>query len=136
MAKSKTTPTRAEAGFSLVELTMALIVLAFGVVGLATTTLFITRQLTLAEVTTARAAAIQTVREGIRAMPYDSIDNGGGGTIGPLQVTWTATTTSAQTKVIRLVSVGPGMVPLSESGVSPILSNEVADTVVYRVLRP
>ncbi len=135
MAKPKTTDIRAEAGFSLVELIMALIVLALGVVGLATTTIFVTRQLTLAEITTARAAAIQTVMEGIRAMPYDSIDNGGEGTIGSLAVSWTATTTSAQTKVIRLVSVGPGMVPASESS-SPILSAEVADTIVYRVLRP
>ena len=68
---------RADAGFSLVELVMALFVLAFGVIGLATTTLFITRQLTLAEVTTSRVAAIQSVMERIRATPYDSIKAGG-----------------------------------------------------------
>ena len=49
--------TRAKAGFSLVELVMAIFVLAFGVLGLATTTLFVTRQLTLSEVTTARAGS-------------------------------------------------------------------------------
>ena len=107
-----------------------------GVVGLATTTMFISTQLTLAEVATARASAIQTVLEGIRAMPYDSLDTGGGETIGPLTVSWTSTTTTAQTKVVQLVSVGPGLAPISEGSSSPMLSAEVVDTVVYRVLRP
>jgi prepilin-type N-terminal cleavage/methylation domain-containing protein len=124
--------TRADAGFSLVELIMALFVLAFGVVGLATTTLFITRQLTLAEVTTARVAAIQSVMEAIRATPYDSI-RAGGDTIGPLVVSWAPTVTTPQTKVVRIVAVGPGRSSMSES---PMLSNDVADTVIYRVLRP
>ena len=115
---------------------MALIVLAFGVVGLATTTIFITRQLTLAEVAAARASAIQTVLEGIRAMPYDSLDTGGGKTIGPLTVTWTSTTTTAQTKLVELVSVGPGLAPISVGSSNPMLSDQVVDTVVYRVLRP
>ena len=136
MPQSRTAQTRADAGFSLVELIMALIVLAFGVVGLATTTMFISTQLTLAEITTARASAIQTVMEGIRAMPYDSLDTGGGETIGPLKISWTSTTTTAQTKVVQLVSVGPGLAPMSEGYSNPMLSDEVVDTVVYRVLRP
>ena len=135
MPRSKFPASGAEAGFSLVELIMAVIVLAFGVVGLATTTLFITRQLTLAEVTTARASAIQSVMEGIRATPYDSLD-AGGETIGPLTVTWTATTATAQTKVVQLVAVGPGLAAGSASGPSPTLINDAADTVVYRILRP
>ncbi len=126
---------RPDAGFSLVELVMALFVLAFGVMGLATTTLFITRQLTLAEVTTARVAAIQSVMERIRATPYDSISEGQD-TIGPLVVSWTPTVTTPQTQAVRIVAVGPGRVSASESQSSPMLSNAVADTVLYRVLRP
>ena len=126
---------RADAGFSLVELVMALFVLAFGVMGLATTTLFITRQLTLAEVTTSRVAAIQSVMERIRATPYDSI-KAGGDTIGPLVVSWAPTATTAQTTSVEIVAVGPGQASISETGSTPMLSSAVTDTVMYRVLKP
>ncbi len=134
MSGSKAGDSRAEAGFSLVELVMSILVLAFGVVGLATTTLFVTRQLTLAEVTTARVTTIQSVMERIRATPYDSI-SAGGDTIGRLVVSWTPTVTTAQTQAVRIVTVGPGLAPISE-GQSPMLSSAVADTVTYKVLKP
>jgi hypothetical protein len=114
---------------------MALIVLSFGVVGLATTTLFITRELTLAEVTTARAIGIQSVMENIRATPYDSLD-AGGDTIGAMVISWTATDNTAQDKAVRIVTVGPGLASISAGQPSSIMSNAVADTVVYRILRP
>ena len=126
---------RADAGFSLVELIMALFVLAFGVLGLATTTLSVTRQLTLAEVTTARVAAIQSAMERIRATPYDSISEGAD-TIGPLVLSWTPTVTTPQTTSVRIVAVGPGLASISPSFSTPTLSSTVADTIVYRVLRP
>ena len=135
MSVARAAYTRADGGFSLVELVMSLIVLSFGVVGLASTTLSITRQLTLAEVTTARVTAIQSVMERIRATPYDSLDVGGD-TIGPMIVTWTATTSSPQDKSVIIVALGPGVLRISEGQSSPMLSNAVADTVVYRVLRP
>lgn len=137
MTGSKAGDTRAKAGFSLVELVMALVVLAFGVVGLATTTLSITRQLTLAEVTTARVTALQSVIERIRATPYDSLSVGGD-TIGAMVVSWTATvnTATVQDKAVRIVTVGPGLVSISEGQSAPMMSSAVADTVVYRVLRP
>ena len=69
--------TRAKAGFSLVELIMAIFVLAFGVLGLATTTLFVTRQLTLSEVTTARAVAIQSVMGAHPLNPLQLYQRGG-----------------------------------------------------------
>lgn len=127
--------TRARAGFSFVELVMALLVLAFGVVGLATTTLLVSRQLTLAEVTGIRATALQSTIERIRATPYDSISVGGD-TIGPMTVSWTATTTPRQTKIVRIVTVGPGLASISEGQSSPIMSSAVADTVLYVLLRP
>ena len=132
MSGPKAGGVRAEGGFSMVGLIMALFVLAFGVVGLATTT--ITRQLTLAEVTTARVAVVQSVMERIRATPYDSI-SAGGDTIGPLVVSWTPIVTTPQTVSVQIVTVGPG--PAVSAGQSPpMLSNAVADTVLYRVLRP
>jgi prepilin-type N-terminal cleavage/methylation domain-containing protein len=126
---------RTDAGFSLIELIMALFVLAFGVIGLASTTLFVTRQLTLAEVTTARVAAVQSVMERIRATPFDSIGEGGD-TIGPLVLSWKPAVTTAQTKSVLILTVGPGLASISETGSTPMLSSGVTDTVMYKVLRP
>jgi hypothetical protein len=113
---------------------MSVLVLAFGVVGLATTTLFITRELTMAEVTTARAAATRSAMERLRATPYGLIDSGGD-TIGPMVVSWTVTATTPQIKTLDIVTVGPGRMRASE-GQAPMMSNAVADTLTYRVLRP
>lgn len=127
--------TRDEAGFSLVELVMAVVVLAFGVVGMATTTLFITRQLTLAEVTTARVTAIQSVMERIRTTPYDSLCEGTD-TMGAIVVSWSEMAHMAQTKSVRIVTMGPGLVSMSEGQSTPMMSSTVADTVIYRMLKP
>ena len=126
MAVPVAVQSRSGAGFSLVELVMALFVLSFGVLGLATTTLFVTRQLTLSEVTTARATAVQSVMERLRATPYDSI-GAGQETIGPMVVSWSVTVANAQTKTIRIVSVGPGQVSFTESQSIPMLSAGVVE---------
>ena len=127
--------TRRRAGFSLIELVMSLVVLAFGVVGLATTSLFITRQLTWAEITTARATATRSAIERIRSTPYDSIGPGGD-TTGAMVVSWTVTATTSQTTTLDLVTLGPGLASISAGQSSPMLSSAVADTLVYTLLRP
>ena len=132
MSGPKSGDTRPRAGFSIIELVMALIVLAFGVVGLATTTLFITRQLTLAEVTTARATAARSVMERIRATLIDS----GGDTIGPMVISWTVTATTPQTTTLGIVTLGPGLTSISQTQSAPTLGASIADTLVYKVLRP
>ncbi len=127
--------TRSRAGFSIIEQVMALIVLAFGVVGLATTTLFITRQLTLAEVTTARANAVRSVMERIHATPYGLIGPGSD-SIGPMAVSWTVTEVRPQVMTMSIVILGPGLASVSGGQTTPTLSSGVADTLVYRVLNP
>ncbi len=114
---------------------MALIVLAFGVVGLATTTLFITRQLTLAEVTTARANAVRSVMERIHATPYDLIGPGSD-SIGSMAISWTVTDVRPQVTTLGIVILGPGLASVSGSQSTPPLSSGVADTLIYQVLRP
>ncbi len=135
MPGAESAPTRPRAGFSLIELVMSVLVLAFGVMGMATTTLFITRQLTIAELTTARAAATRSVMERIRATPYDLLGSGGD-TIGPMVVSWTVTATTPQTTTLGIITVGPGRVPASVSQSGPMLSSSVADTILYKVLKP
>ncbi len=135
MCQADPRKTRAKAGFSMIELVMAIFVLAFGVVGLAETTLFVTRQLTLAEVTTARAAATQSVMERLHATVFDSIAEGGD-TIGSMIVSWTVTANTAQSKALRIVTLGPGQASMSGGLSTPTLSSAVTDTINYRVLRP
>jgi prepilin-type N-terminal cleavage/methylation domain-containing protein len=129
MSESWRPNTRARAGFSLVELIMALLVLALGVLGLSTSTLLVTRQLTLAEITTFRAAAVQSTLERIRATPFDSLSMGSD-SIGPMLVTWTAIIATTQSTDIEIVTVGPGLASASTG------LGSVTDTVVFRVLRP
>ena len=73
--------------------------------------------------------------ERIRATPYDSI-KAGGDIIGPLVASWAPTVTTAQTKSVQIVAVGPGQASISETQSTPTLSSAVTDTVMYRVLRP
>ena len=134
MSRPESTNRSRRAGFSLIELIMSVLVLAFGVVGLATTTLFITRQLTIAEVTTLRATATRSVMERLRATPYGSIASGGD-TLGRMVVSWTVTANTPQTTTLDIVTLGPGRLPAS-AGQASMMSNAVADTVTYKVLRP
>lgn len=124
---------RTDAGFSLVELIMAVVVLSIGVVGLAGTTMNIMRQLTLAEATTARAAALQSVVERLHALPFDSL-GGGTDTMGRFSVSWTVVASTGQTRSLQIVTIGPGQT--FASGGSLMLSSSVADTFIYRALRP
>jgi prepilin-type N-terminal cleavage/methylation domain-containing protein len=135
MCKTCAGGSRSVAGFSLIELIIALFILAFGVIGLASTTLFVTRQLTLAEVTTERVAAVQSVMERIHATSFDSI-KAGGDTIGDMMLYWDPAITTAQTKTMRIVAIGPGLSSISQTGAPPMLASEVTDTVMYKVLRP
>ena len=54
-------------GFTIVEVIVAMVVLAIGVLGLAGTAAYIVRQVTLADIMTERAAALQTAVERIQA---------------------------------------------------------------------
>ena len=117
------------AGFSLVEVIVALIVLTIGVLGLAGTTVLVVRQTTLAEVTTERSAALQSVIERLQSEDYATMSDGSE-TVGRFDVKWTVTP-GVRTKQVEIVTVGPGLT--SASGV-PALGTAVADTFQYRMM--
>lgn len=119
------------AGFTLVEVMVALVILATGILGLAATTMYVVRQTTFGELTTERAAAMQSVLEQLRAMDYDSVDSGSD-SVGAFTVNWT-TTNSSRSKLVTIVTVGPG---LRSNGGAPALSPAVADTFIYRIIQP
>jgi prepilin-type N-terminal cleavage/methylation domain-containing protein len=122
-------------GFSLVELMIAVIILAFGVLGLAATTAFIVRQITLSDVNTERSAALQGVVERIRSTTFNSVGSGSQ-TIGSYSVTWSVTDSTTVTKTVRVITRGPGLNKDTTVSVVPMLAANVQDTFTMIVLRP
>jgi prepilin-type N-terminal cleavage/methylation domain-containing protein len=126
------TPRAPRAGFSLVELVIAIIVLAFGVLGLAGTTALVVRQITLSDVNTEREAALQTVVERLRATSTSSITTGSA-TVGSYSIAWAVTdSSSAKSRTIRVITTGPGM---DRNAPMPQLNGSVADTFTFVKLK-
>jgi len=116
----------------LIEVIVALVILAVGVLGLAGTTALVVKQVTLADVATERAAALETVIERVRAMDFDSVGDGAD-TVGSFTANWSSTDFGTS-KLVTVVTLGPGL--QTGTGNMPHLSNSVADTFVYRVIDP
>lgn len=117
------------AGFTIVELVVALVILTVGLLAFAGTTVLLIRQVSIAGLATERAAVVQSVVERLRALPYDSVRSGSD-SMGAFRVTWTATV-DGPTKVVRIISTGPG-----PKGAQGTLGPDVADTFTTRILEP
>ena len=124
---------RGSAGFSLVELIVAMVILSVGVLGLAATTAAFALQVTLGDVKTERTAALQAVVEGLRAADYESVGSGSE-TSGRYGVTWAVTDSTGRSKLVRVITDGPGLSQNSSTGVMMIGRN-VQDTFSVLVLR-
>ncbi len=120
-------------GFTIVEIVIALIVLTVGVLGMAGTTAYVIRQVTLADVMTKRAAAFQTTIDHLQAIPYANV-TAGSDSLGDYAIRWTAVDDGSQSKIVTIVTVGPGLANVA--GTLPFLASQVADTFKFRVLRP
>ena len=128
-------PDGRRSGFSMVEVIIAIVILAFGLLGMAGTTAVVIRQISLADVATERAAALQTTIERLRAAAWNSLTTtlaSGTDSVGIFQVTWTSVSPSGQWAVFEIVTLGPGM---DSGGGFPQLTSNVADTFTYRILR-
>ena len=132
--RSSDSPPPRRSGFTIVEVIVAMVILAVGVLGLAGTTAYIVRQVTLADIMTERAAALQTAIERVQAMDWDSVDTGSD-SVGIYGVRWTSTTIGTQLKEVTVVTYGPGL-ESSADNPFPILTQEVADTFSFKVIRP
>ena len=124
------------AGFTMVEVILAIVILSFGLLGMAGTTGMLVRQITMANVATKRSAAIQTTIERLRAADWQSLSSTlatGTDSIGPFQVSWTVTAPSNQWGLLEVVTTGPGLG--TGTGGFPMLTQNVSDTFSYRILR-
>jgi prepilin-type N-terminal cleavage/methylation domain-containing protein len=120
-----------ESGFTLVEVIVAIVILAVGLLGMAGTTAVVLRQLTAADLSTQRAMALQTTLEKLRATPFDSVQ-AGSDSVGVFQVNWTVAD-EFEWKDVEIVTAGPG---LGYSSGYQVLSPSVADTFTHRLIRP
>jgi len=122
-----------QAGFTLVEVIVAIIILTFGLLGMAGTTALVVRQITLADVSTERAVALQTTLERLQALPFDSVASSSD-SVGIFGVRWTVISPTNQWKEVTVITTGPGSG--RGSGGFPMVSNNVPDTFTYRIIRP
>jgi len=118
-------------GFTLVEVIVAIVILAVGLLGMAGTTAVVLRQLTVADLSTQRAMALQTTLERLRAIPFDDVV-AGSDSVGIFRVNWTVAD-EFQWKDVQVVTTGPG---LGHSSEYQVLSPSVADTFTHRLIRP
>jgi len=126
-------PSPGRGGFTMVEVMVAMVVLAVGVLGLAGTTAYVVRQVTLADIMTERAAAVQTAVERVQAADWETLGSGHD-SVGIYGVRWSTQLVAAQLKEVTIVTTGPGLQSADVSGF-PLLSQAVADTFQFRVLR-
>ena len=119
----------ARAGFTVIEVIIAMIILAIGVLGLAGTTAFFVRQVTQADLMTERVAAFQTVVDRLQSLPYDSVTTGSD-SVGIYAVTWSTVNNGSQNKTVTIITTGPGT-----RGAPPQNDPQVVDTFSFRILR-
>jgi len=130
MNDERRAPESGRGGFSMVEVIIAIIILAVGVLGLAGTTAFIVRQVTLGDLMTERSAAFQTVIDRLQSLPYANVTSGSD-SVGIYAATWNSVDDGPQSKVVTIVTTGPGL-----GGNPPTNDPQVVDTFVFRILRP
>lgn len=119
------------AGFSLVEVIVALMVLSVGLLGLAAGTGWMIRTAHFGELETKRSAALQSAVEEVRA---SGDPQSGAGTFGDYTVEWVVSSSDVLTAGVRFIVVGPGRVPAA-GGEMPTISNSAADTFNLRIMR-
>lgn len=118
-------------GFSLIEVIVAMMVLAVGLLGLAAGTGWMIRTVHFGELETKRSAALQSAVETVRATG-DPAD--GSATFGDYTVTWTVDPGDQHSRPVEFVVVGPGRVSGGGGGM-PEVDNAVADTFNMRIMR-
>jgi Tfp pilus assembly protein PilV len=114
-------------GFSLVEIVMAVIVISFGLLALATTSGYVIGQIQSSRLRTERTVAVQQAIETLHSQPYAALADGSA-EFGRFTVEWQVQTVNYALTRVELVSTGPSYGP---RGVTT-----VPDTVRISIIRP
>lgn len=131
MTDARKLPRQGQAGFTMVELIVAIVILAVGLLGLAGTTGWVVRQTTMSDVVTERAMARQAAMESIRAQPFDAVIDGSR-TVGRFEITWQVIDSGDEFKTVELITTGRGLRSTGDG--LPSLGSGVADTVTFNLL--
>jgi prepilin-type N-terminal cleavage/methylation domain-containing protein len=123
----------ARAGFSLIEVIVAMVVLTVGLLGLAAGTGWMIRTVQFGQIETARSTALQSAVESVRASPFASMADGSG-TFGEHAVEWTLGGGDQRSRTVQFVVSGPGRERLTGAGMPTVVPNAV-DTFTYRIVR-
>ncbi|MCH7531134.1 MAG: prepilin-type N-terminal cleavage/methylation domain-containing protein [Gemmatimonadetes bacterium] len=118
-------------GFTLIEVVMAIMILTYGMLGMAGVTLHVVRQVQIAEMDTDRSAVLQSVIERVRAESFDTYQTGSD-TAGAYTVEWQTWAENSRAKGLRVVTTGPGLV---SNGGPVMIAADATDTVEYRLVR-
>jgi len=120
-----------KSGFTVIEIIVAMVILTIGVLGLAGTTAYIVRQISLSDLMTERAVAFQTIVDRLQSLPYDNVTSGTD-QIGAYAVKWESTPNGSQNKTVMIITQGPGM---STASGAPFNDPAAIDTFTFRILR-
>lgn len=99
------------AGFTIVEVLIAIVILAVGMLALATTSIFATTQVRVADLKTEQSLAVQQVIEQLRSVPFDALlarVETDAEQVGSFEVWWTLTPQTRFLTQVTLFTRGPG----------------------------
>ena len=126
---------RANGGFTIVEVLIAIVILAVGMLALATTSIVATTQVKIADLKTERSIAMQQAVERLRAMPFDSVRSRPQSSalqFGSYRVWWDETPQGRYLSTITVVTEGPGY--RSGSGWTPAVRDTLVVDITERLV--
>lgn len=102
---------RAAGGFTIVEVLIAIVILAVGMLALATTSIVATTQVKIADLKTEESVAVQQAVEMLKAVPFDSIQPRAEASalrFGSYQVWWSVASPNRFLYRVTVFTKGPG----------------------------
>jgi prepilin-type N-terminal cleavage/methylation domain-containing protein len=118
-------------GFSLIEIIVAIVVLAVGMLAMAASTGYMSAEIRNSTFNTQRLMAREQIIERLRATPFDNVASSASvTTVGRFDLTWTVTFPNNNLKQVLVIAAGPAY----RTGRGP--RTNVVDTVLISLSRP
>mgnify|MGYP000433428335 CR=1 FL=1 len=97
-------------GFTIVEVMIAMVILAVGLLALATTSIYATTQVRVADLKTEQSLAVQEVVERMHAIPFNSVtarSSSAPDTVGSFRLWWDVQQPTTYVKRVTIYTSGP-----------------------------